>query len=247
MPLHTITELLGEDGLRARLDMEIARLPEPDRPRIRAAAALAAELHRDDRRSREPYVNHLLRVAIRVVHHYRVRDPEVICAALLHDAVEDHPGALAAPRGGPGSESAPAEQDTAAVREAAFVALAGRFGTRVAGLVAAVTNPEYAPDRDPDEQYREHVVASLAANPWARVIKLSDFTDNAVGIVWSSADKARRVAPKYFPLVDDLRALAARPDTPLDDEVKRHIDDQLLVAARRLAAYVTGGTGPAMS
>jgi len=94
------------------------------------------------------------------------------------------------------------------------------------------------PDRDPDEQYREHVVASLTADPWARVIKLSDFTDNAVGIVWTSAAKARRVAPKYFPLVDDLRELAARPDTPLDDDVKRHIDNQLTAAEQRLAAFI---------
>lgn len=43
-----------------------------------------------DRRQREPYLNHLLRVAIRVISHYGVRDAEVVCAALLHDAVEDH-------------------------------------------------------------------------------------------------------------------------------------------------------------
>ena len=40
---------------------------------------------------REP----LLRVAIRLMHHYQVRDVDVIVAGLLHDAVEDHPGELA--------------------------------------------------------------------------------------------------------------------------------------------------------
>ena len=44
-----------------------------------------------------------------------------------------------------------------------------------------MTNPEYAPDRDTDEQYREHVADSLRHSPWARVIKASDFTDNGVG------------------------------------------------------------------
>jgi hypothetical protein len=46
-------------------------------------------------------------------------------------------------------------------------------------LVAAVTNPVYAPGRDEHEQYREHVAASLLVSPWARVIKASDFTDYA--------------------------------------------------------------------
>jgi hypothetical protein len=43
--------------------------------------------------------------------------------------------------------------------------LAGRFGHRTTALVAAVTNPEYALDRDKHEQYREHVIASLRASP----------------------------------------------------------------------------------
>jgi hypothetical protein len=45
--------------------------------------------------------------------------------------------------------------------------------------VAAVTNPVYEPGRDEHEQYREHVTASLRGSPWARVIKVSDFTDYA--------------------------------------------------------------------
>ena len=65
----------------------------------------------------------------------------------------------------------------------ALAVLAGQFGVRTAELVAAVTNPGWEPGRDEHEQYREHVLASLAASPWARVIKASDFTDNAVGII----------------------------------------------------------------
>ena len=62
----------------------------------------------------------MLRVALRIISHYGVDDIDVICAALLHDAVEDHAGDLAA--GG---------------RAAAVTALAGRFGPRAAGLVEA--------------------------------------------------------------------------------------------------------------
>ena len=72
--------------------------------------------------------------------------------------------------------------------------LAGRFGDRTAALVAAVTNPGWEPGRDKHEQYREHVTASLAACPWARVIKASDFTDNAVGIIHLTGPKLARLA-----------------------------------------------------
>ena len=52
-----------------------------------------------------------------------------------------------------------------------------------ARLQVGRTNPAWEPGRDKHEQYREHVLAALQASPWARVIKASDFTDNAVGII----------------------------------------------------------------
>src|SRR5690349_24506646 len=96
MPLHAITSAYGEEGLRARFAAEIEAWPEADQRRLNQALALAGRLHAADRRVREPYVNHLLRVAIRIMSHYGVRDRDVICAALLHDAVEDHAADLAA-------------------------------------------------------------------------------------------------------------------------------------------------------
>ena len=84
MPLHAITATYGEDGLRERFAMEVAPFPDADRQRLERALALAAGLHAADRRQREPYLNHLLRVATRIICHFQVRDPEVICAALLH-------------------------------------------------------------------------------------------------------------------------------------------------------------------
>src|ERR1022692_3656423 len=148
MPLHAITALHGETGLRERFAIEIAAFPEAGRQRLEQALDLAARLHAADQRQREPYLNHVLRVAIRIISHYRVRDADVICAALLHDTVEDHAADLA-PGGG--------QQDALAV-------LATLFGPRVADLVGSVTNPQYETGRDEHEQYREHVAASLAAS-----------------------------------------------------------------------------------
>jgi hypothetical protein len=220
MPLHAITSVHGEAGLRERLLLEIARFPVTDRARIEGVLALASRLHQHDRRQREPYLNHPLRVTIRILSHYRVDDADVACAALLHDAVEDHAGDIA-PAGSP--------QDAIAV-------LAGRFGTRTAELVAAVTNPAPQPGRDGHEQYREHVTASLHASPWARVVKVSDFTDNAVGLFHTTGPKLPALARKYRPLIPVLRELVLRPDTPLGQDVKDMIARQLDNAEHTLAA-----------
>ena len=112
MPLHAITAVHGEDGLRERLLIEAGRFPAAERARIDAALALMSRLHERDRRQREPYACHPLRVTIRILSHYRVTDADVACAALLHDAVEDHADDIA--RGGG--------------REAALAVLTGQFG-----------------------------------------------------------------------------------------------------------------------
>jgi hypothetical protein len=84
------------------------------------------------------------------------------------------------------------------------------------------------------------VAANLEANPWARVIKASDFTDNAVGLIHTTGPKLEKLAGKYAPLVPVLRQLILRPDTPLDDDVKEHIAAQLGNAADRFAALCHG-------
>ncbi len=226
MPLHAITSTYGEQGLRERFAMEIASFPEQDKRRLNQALDLAARLHAADRREREPYLNHLLRVAIRIMSHYDVHDTDVICAALLHDAVEDHAAELA----GEGGDQA-----------AALAVLAGEFGPRVAELVGAVTNPPYAPDRDANEQYREHVAVSLRRNPWARVIKASDFTDNGVGLIHTSGPRLAKLAGKYAPLVPILREVISLPDTPLGAEARQHISTQLDRAEERFAAVLPPG------
>ncbi len=145
------------------------------------------------------------------------------CAALLHDAVEDHAADIA-----PGGQ------------QAALAVLAGQFGARTADLVAPVTNPGWESGRDEHEQYREHVLASLAASPWARVIKASDFTDNAMGIIHTTGPKLPKLAGKYGPLVLALRELILRPDTPLENDVKDMIAGQPDAARQRFAAISHG-------
>ena len=95
--------------------------------------------------------------------------------------------------------------------------------------------PERVAGVDRNEQYRAHVADSLAASPWARVIKASDFTDNGVGLIHTSGPKVPRLARKYAPLVPMLADLIARPDTPLAPPVKARILGQLVAAQQRFA------------
>ena len=228
MPLHAITEVYGEAGLRGRLTLELEHLLAADRDVVEAAATWAGVLHDRQRRTREPYVNHVLRVAIRIACYYRITDPEVLAAALLHDTVEDQPWRMTdrTPDGGP------------APRQDALTVLSGRFGPRVAGLVAAVTNPERTVGVDRHTQYLDHLRTSLTADPWARVIKLSDFTDNGVGIIHTVGPKLHSSARKYTPAVPLLHELLDRPDTPLEPAVKDLIRRQLHLAESRFAAIL---------
>ncbi|GAA4925362.1 HD domain-containing protein [Actinoplanes utahensis] len=229
MPLHAITEVYGEAGLRDRFALELESFPADERKKLTEALDLASDLHAADRRVREPYLNHLLRVVIRIIRYYGVRDIDVLVAALLHDAVEDHPAEL----GGVEPDAPWAVRNGAALAE-----LSRRFNPRVAELVQSVTNPEYDPRRDKHEQYRTHVAENLENDPWARVIKISDFTDNGVGVIHTTLDKAYRSATKYRPLVPKLRELIGRPDTPLSTQAKEHILDQLDLAEERFAAIL---------
>jgi hypothetical protein len=226
MPLHAITALYGERGLRERFAVETARLGDPSgRRKVKEALRLAGRLHSLDHRQREPFINHLLRVALRIIVHYEIHDADIICAALLHDSVEDHTDDLS-PAGRPG----------------ALATLTACFGTQVADLVGAVTNPIYAPEikeADEDAQYRGHVVASLESHPRARVIKASDFTDNGVGLIYTTGSKAARSARKYAPLVPALADLIARQDTPLTCQAKARILRQLDTAWGRFAAIAS--------
>ena len=86
------------------------------------AFAFAAHKHRDQRRQDQaasPYINHPIALADVLVNEGGVADVEVLCAALLHDTVED-------------TATTPQE-------------LHSTFGARIAGIVAEVTDDTRLP------------------------------------------------------------------------------------------------------
>ena len=197
---------------------------------LTAAMEVAAYIHRDDHRGRrgalpvDSYVTHPFRLVLRLVR-YGCRDADVLCAAALHDTVEDHPGELAALLGtasgdgglGPDGDGLPLPDGEAGRRQLALAVLARAFGREVAGLVSAVTNPLSRADEADDDRlaaYQAHVVA-VVARPRVFLVKVADFVDNAGSLHWMT-DVARRdrLQRKYAPLVPALVAsLAEHGDT----------------------------------
>ncbi|HEX4199306.1 MAG TPA: HD domain-containing protein [Caulobacteraceae bacterium] len=112
----------------------------------------AATKHIDQRRkgaAAEPYMNHLAEVAALVAIGSGGADAELVIAAVLHDTVED-------------TDTTPAE-------------LAERFGPRVAGLVAEVTDDKSLPKAERKRRQVEHAAHASQA---AKLIKLADKTSN---------------------------------------------------------------------
>ena len=79
------------------------------------------------------------------------------------------------------------------------------------------------------------MTASLERCPWARVVKVSDFTGNAVGLFHTTGESLPRRAARYRLLVPALREMVLRAGTPLDAGVKEMIARQLDKADGRLA------------
>lgn len=116
------------------------------------ALAFAAERHTDQRRkgSRgEPYINHLAEVAALVATATEGRDPALVAAALLHDAIED----------------------TGTTR----AEIADAFGPDVADLVTEVTDDKSVSQV---ERKRMQVARAPRRSVRAKILKLADKTSN---------------------------------------------------------------------
>jgi (p)ppGpp synthase/HD superfamily hydrolase len=162
-------------------------LPELPGERFDDAYRFAAALHREQRRkgSGVAYLAHLLAVAALVIEDGGGEDEAI--AALLHDAVEDHP------------------------ERTSFDEVRERFGARVAEIVAACTDTpaEYVGGPKPawrprKEAFVERIRAGLPAQRVALADKLhnarSILTDlNAIGeAVWQRFSVPREETLWYY-------------------------------------------------
>lgn len=188
----------GIDGLRQKVDPEgNPFVTEEQKVKLQEALDLALQVHIDqkDRPSGEPYVNHVLNVARRVVVEYGVTNPDTITAAALHDSVEDQSAKLA-------KMNSSAEGDD---RQKSFAYIADHFGERVASIIHSLSNEEVADNLDTDTKnkiYREHVAEAIK-DPEVALIKLADFSDNALTLEKVADPKRRlKLTVKYAPVVE---------------------------------------------
>ena len=159
------------------------------------ALAFAAHKHRDQRRKdaeASPYINHPIALADVLVNEGGVTDVEVICAALLHDTVED--------------------------TDTTHEELANAFGSRIARIVAEVTDDKRLPK---DERKRLQIEHAPTLSHEAKLVKLADKLCNLRDVAeWPPAkwDLARR--REYYDwakrVVDGMRGTHARLEAAFD-------------------------------
>jgi guanosine-3',5'-bis(diphosphate) 3'-pyrophosphohydrolase len=147
----------------------MAEAPD-DLERLRAAIGLAARKHAGQlRKDKEtPYVAHPMRILARLTVELGVKDVDVLCAAVLHDTIED--------------------------TTTDFDDVVELCGETVARWVAAMTHDKRLPEDERERRFREEV----ASAPWqVRLVKLADAYDNVLdsGIL-TGAKRARFLANK---------------------------------------------------
>ena len=160
------------------------------------ALAFSAHKHRDHRRKdaqASPYINHPIALANVLRNEGGVSDRTVICAALLHDTLED-------------TETSPEE-------------LQREFGRRICLVVLEVTDDKRLPKQERKRLQIEHAPGLSRS---AKLVKLADKICNLRDVASSPPvgwDLARR--QQYFDwakqVVDGLRGVNPRLERVFDD------------------------------
>ena len=167
------------------------------------ALTFAARKHRDQRRKdarASPYINHPIALADVLVNEAGVADVEVLCAALLHDTIED-------------TETTPEELEC-------------EFGRDIADIVVELTDNKMLKKRT---RKRMQIAHAASASRQAKLVKLADKICNLRDITarppanwgverrreyfdWAKTvvDRLRGTDPKLEAAFD--RAYALRPE-----------------------------------
>lgn len=160
------------------------------------AVSFAARVHRHQVRKdgETPYAAHPFRVCLVIRHVFGIDSPQVLTAALLHDAIED----------------TPTDYDD----------LSERFGSEVAGWVAALTKDMRHPEGVREEEYCRVLVTS----PWQVVVcKLADLYDNLADCHKLPHGKRQRVLRSTRMYMDAIRPSVPDEARAAFQVVDRHV------------------------
>ena len=176
------------------------KIREQDLKLLLKALAFAAHKHRDQRRKdveASPYINHPIALGNILCNEGHVTDIDVICAALLHDTIED--------------------TDTTAAD------LEQEFGSEICQIVLSVTDDKSLP---PQERKRLQIEHAAQSSDQAKLVKLADKISNVRDIASSpppSWDLQRR--QKYFDwarqVVDQIRGIHPQLEAAFDEAYRQ--------------------------
>lgn len=178
------------------IEMIIQKILTDDRQydlnKIISAYEFAAKAHEGQTRSSgQPYITHPLAVAFTLLE--LGMDTDTICAALLHDVVED--------------------------TDATLDDLKKRFGQDVALLVDGVTKLSKIPTSSKEEQQAENIrkiLLAMSQDIRVMIIKLSDRLHNMRTLKYRPREKQRRVALEtmniYSPIAHRLGIIAIKEE-----------------------------------
>ena len=163
------------------------------------AASFAAHKHRNQRRKdadASPYINHPLTLARVLAVEGGVTDVATLCAALLHDTIED--------------------TDTTADE------LSHEFGAEIASIVGEVTDDKTLPKAERKRQQVEH---AAHISDKAKRVKLADKISNLRDVSQAPpADWSLERRREYFDwaksVVDRLRGVDAQLEAAFDDSYR---------------------------
>jgi guanosine-3',5'-bis(diphosphate) 3'-pyrophosphohydrolase len=159
------------------------------------AASFAALKHRDQRRKdaqASPYINHPLALASILANEGGVGDTATLCAALLHDTIED-------------TATGPDELERA-------------FGAEIASIVAEVTDDKALPKVRRKQLQIEH---AAHLSPKAKLVKLADKIANLRDVAASppagwSLERRREYFDWARSVIDGLRGVAPQLEAVFD-------------------------------
>jgi guanosine-3',5'-bis(diphosphate) 3'-pyrophosphohydrolase len=164
------------------------------------AMNFAADKHRNQRRKdteASPYINHPIALAKILSVECRVSDPRVLCAAVLHDTIED--------------------------TKTTYRELVRQFGPRIARIVLEVTDDKTLDKAVRKQRQIEH---APQLSPGAKLVKLADKIANLRDIIERPpANWPLERRREYFDwakrVVDGMRGTHARLEAAFDAAYRR--------------------------
>lgn len=212
-------EVIDQEN-RAKFHERLKHFREDEVKVIDFAYDLGKEAHRPQRRdSGERYFEHVRSVALILIDEAKIRDPDMIISALLHDSVED--SALFGNSKQPHSQW----QETSSYR------LSRVFNPRVAKMVITLTKPSVDGEelKNKDEAHHFYIDNLSQADPEIILVKMGDRLHNLRSLATNTQEKQLRTIKEtrevYWPIFQKVLEKYPEAGQHLLDEMEKQMTE----------------------